>query len=176
MTRDMEIQLLLDKQACTEVIYRIARAIDRCDADLLSQCFHDDATDDHGIFKGAARDFIAFVMPMLGGMVRTQHAICNVLIEVAGDQARGESYFIAQHTLPAEGGGTQEMFAAGRYLDRFARRGGVWRLTHRHAIYDWNTAEPSTSGWEGEPMKSALQRGARGGADASYAHFASLKG
>ncbi|MFZ4122296.1 MAG: nuclear transport factor 2 family protein [Caulobacterales bacterium] len=175
MQRDPEIQLLLDKQACTEVIYRLARAIDRCDADQLAQCFHKDATDDHGIFKGTASDFVTFVMPMLAGMIRTQHTICNVLVEVKGDDARSESYFVAQHTLHGESGTQTEMFAAGRYLDTFSRRDGVWRLQHRHAVYDWNTAEAATSGWESEPMKSKLQRGMRGQADPSYAHFTALK-
>ncbi|MBI1252247.1 MAG: DUF4440 domain-containing protein [Alphaproteobacteria bacterium] len=167
---------LLAKQACIELVYRVARAIDRCDATLLASCFHDDATDDHGVFKGTAKDFAAWVMPTLHGMIRTQHAVQNILISVEGDHARGESYFRAQHTLPgANGGGETEMIAAGRYLDTFERRGGVWRMTHRHAIYDWSTTSPATSQWESGPMKEILVRGARGEADPSYAHFAALK-
>jgi len=96
------------------------------------------------------------------------------LIEISTHEARGESYFVAQHTLPTDAGGTVEMFASGRYLDSFSRRDGAWRISHRHAIYDWNTSEPSTSGWESEPMVSRLVRGARGQADPSFAHFASL--
>lgn len=175
MHRDPEIQQLLDKQACTEVIYRVARAIDRCDAEALAACFHPDATDDHGIFKGTAADFVTFVMPMLAGMIRTQHSICNIIIEVQGNEARAESYFIAQHTLPTDTGAQTEMFAAGRYLDTFSLRNGTWRLQHRHAVYDWNTQEKATSGWDSEPMKTLLQRGARGQDDPSYAHFRSLK-
>lgn len=173
---DRLIHELLSKQACTELVFRVARAIDRCDEALLASCFHDDATDDHGLFKGAAKDFIAWVMPTLAGMTRTQHAICNVLIEVSGDEARGESYFHAHHVLPGQDGGPDmEMIAAGRYLDAFDRRGGVWRISHRHAVYDWNAIAPSTSQWEAGPMKAALDRGARGHADPSYAHFAALK-
>jgi hypothetical protein len=165
---------LIAKQACTELVYKMARGIDRCDETLLRSLFWEDATDDHGLFNGAASDFITFVLPMLAGMTSTQHAVCNVLIEVNGDNAAGESYFIAQHTLP--GDPPQEMFAAGRYLDRFERRGGIWKFAHRHAVYDWNTSEAQSTSWNAEPMKSLLARGARGSADPSYPLFAAVRG
>lgn len=169
------IAILADKMACTEVVHRMARGIDRCDAELLRACFHEGATDDHGIVKGTAEEFIAQVIPMLGGMKSTQHLIGQVLVEVAGDDARAEAYFIAQHTLATADGGEEEMFAAGRYLDSLARRDGAWKVTHRQAVYDWTMTVPASGGWDGEPMKSLLLRGARGGDDASAAHFASLR-
>ena len=65
---------------------RLARGIDRCDADLVRAVFHPDATDDHGMYKGTAADFVPWVMEVLAGMRRTQHMIGNVLIEVDGDK------------------------------------------------------------------------------------------
>jgi hypothetical protein len=55
---DEKITALIDKQEMTEVIYRLARGLDRCDEALLRGCYHHDATDDHGIFKGTAEDFV----------------------------------------------------------------------------------------------------------------------
>lgn len=162
---------LLDKQDCTELLYTLARAIDRCDAALMADCYHPDATDDHGMIKGSISEFITAVVPMLQGMQRTQHNITNILIKLHGDEARGEAYFIAQHSLGGETG-PSEMFAAGRYLDRFVRRDGVWKIAHRHAIYDWTMTVPASGGWDAEPMLSLLRRGERGSGDPSYAHLA----
>lgn len=164
---------LLDKQACSELVYRLARAIDRCDADALRSVFHADATDDHGSFTGSASDFIPWVLGVLAGMRQTQHLITNVLVDVAGDFARGESYFLAQHSVPAEGDTENFVTVAGRYLDRFERRDGEWRIAHRSAVYDWSNSASSSEIWD--RAKSSVQSfGKRGQADASYAHFAQL--
>ncbi len=168
---DSRMAALLDKQDCIELVYTLARAIDRCDARLIAECYHPDATDDHGIIKGDIDTFIAAVIPMLQGMTRTQHNITNILIRPDGDDARGEAYFVAQHSLDAAEGG-EEMFAAGRYLDRFTRRDGVWKIAHRLAVYDWTMTVPASGSWDAAPMATLLMRGARGEADASHGHFA----
>lgn len=161
---------LLDKQDCIELVHRMARAIDRCDADLVRKLFHPDATDDHGGFKGSASDFVPWVMEVLGTMTRTQHVIGNILIELDGDQARGESYFIAHHTIPGEDDSDTFMIAAGRYLDRFERRDGIWKMAHRWAVYDWSSAAPSSDIWD-RPAMDGYAFGARGKPDPSYAHL-----
>lgn len=161
---------IADKLECTELVTRMARAIDRCDAAMLETLFHPDATDDHGMFVGTAKDFIAWVMPVLGTMKRTQHVIGQVLIEVDGDHAAGESYFVAHHALDSEDGEVF-MIAAGRYLDRFERRDGTWKISHRHAVYDWNSVTPLTDNFDRD-NPGASTFGVRGEADASYAHLA----
>lgn len=168
------LQILADKQDCAELVFKVARAIDRCDAALLSSLFHPDATDDHGMFAGSAGDFVAWVMPVLATMQRTQHLIGQVLVTVAGDRAAGESYFIAHHGI-AGAEGDRLMIAAGRYLDRFERRDGVWKIAHRHAVYDWNSTEPASDGWD-RAAPGPMAFGQRGTGDASYAHFAALSG
>ncbi|HEV2651744.1 MAG TPA: nuclear transport factor 2 family protein [Rhizomicrobium sp.] len=169
--REARLRELLDKQDCIELVYQLARAIDRCDADLLRTIFHPDATDDHGVFHGTARDFIPWVMDVLATMKRTQHCICNVLIDVQGDKAFGESYFIAHHTIAREGQPDTFMLAAGRYLDRFERRNGEWKISHRQAAYDWNSSTNSTDSWNRtDPGQWTF--GTRGQADKSYLNFA----
>ena len=171
-SREQRISDMLDKQDCTELVHRMARAIDRCDGELVNQLFHPDATDDHGSYKGTAKEFVPWVMEVLKGMHRTQHMIGNVLIRLDGDTAYGESYFIAHHAIPAEDGTDNFMIAAGRYLDRFERRDGEWRMAHRGAVYDWSSISPSTDIWDRAAMAD-YSFGARGKADPSYAHFAS---
>jgi len=164
------LAIMADKLDCIELVARVARAIDRCDAELLKSLFHPDATDDHGIFAGTASDFIDWVMPLLGTMKRTQHIIGQVLIEVEGDRAAGESYFLAHHAIgPVEDGAF--MISAGRYLDRFERRDGIWKISHRQAVFDWNSSVPLTDSYNRE-NPGAMTFGKRGRADASYIHLA----
>lgn len=169
-SREQRISDMLDKQDCAELVHRMARAIDRCDGDLVNQLFHPDATDDHGSYKGTAKDFVPWVMEVLDGMHRTQHIIGNILIKLDGDTAYGESYFIAHHAIPAGDGTDNFMIAAGRYLDRFERRDGEWRMAHRGAVYDWSSISPSTDIWDRANMPD-YSFGTRGEADPSYQHF-----
>ena len=164
---DRLVRELIDKQACTELVYRLARAIDRCDENLLRSLFHPDATDDHGMFRGSAKDFVDWVLPVLRSMKRTQHLIGNVLIVVDGDMARGESYFVAHHVLTTKNEPDRFSVAAGRYLDRFERRAGEWRFSHRQAVYDWSEQGPSSDTWD--RSGSGWLFGARAPNDPSYA-------
>ena len=168
------LAIIADKLECTELTTRVARAIDRCDAEMLKTLFHPDATDDHGIFAGTAEEFIAWVIPLLETMKRTQHIIGQVLIEVNGDHAAGESYFIAHHAIETPEG---EIFmvAAGRYLDRFERRDGTWKISHRQAVFDWNSVTPLTDNFDRD-NPGASTYGQRGKNDPSYAHLAGTGG
>ena len=49
------LEIMADKLECTELVARLAKGIDRCDADMVRDCFHPDATDDHGAFKGCCQ-------------------------------------------------------------------------------------------------------------------------
>lgn len=142
------LQTLLDKQACTELVYRFARGLDRCDETIVRDVFHPGATDDHGGFKGDAEAFVAWVFPVLRKMERTQHVIGNVLVEVAGDHAWAESYFVAYHDLTTADGQQLRTTVAGRYLDRFERRGGEWRISHRQFVSDWSASDARTDMWD----------------------------
>lgn len=168
-----DVAELIARQRIQEVIYRLARSIDRCDKPLLKTCFHPDATDDHGLFKGTAAAFCDWVMDELSKFERTQHFIGNIIITLDGDKAASEAYFIAHHVVPTPDGNI-DMIAAGRYLDSFEKRDGVWAISHRHAVYDWNSAQASTSQWEAPPVQDMLVRGARGEGDASYAVLGKL--
>jgi len=166
-------EIVADKLECIELVARLARGIDRCDADLVRECFHPDATDDHGLFKGTALEFVEWVMPLLETMERTQHVIGQSLIEVSGDRAVGESYFVAHHTIRTPDGDVL-MIAAGRYLDTFERRSGDWKISHRQAIYDWNSTVPCTDSWDRKDPVNPSDYGVRGIMDSSYLMFERL--
>lgn len=154
-------------QKITAIIYRLARGLDRRDKTLLASCFHHDATDDHGIFKGTASDFCEWVIEQLGNYERTQHFISNVNININGDKAGTEAYFLAHHIVPG-GDGKKDVIAAGRYLDKFEKRKGAWRIIHRKALYDWSHVDDTKDGWANPPMSELLTRGIQGPEDLSY--------
>jgi hypothetical protein len=170
MTDGEVLDELLSKQACMELVHKLARGLDRMDETLLRSLFHDDATDAHGGYIGSASGFVDWAFGLLRNMERTQHFIGNVLIAINGNRAAGESYFVANHDLRSPAGDPLRMIAAGRYLDPFERRDGVWKIAHRQAVYDWNANLERTDTWDRSP-ETVRTFGQRGEADAIYAHL-----
>ena len=164
---------LLAKQACTDLVYRFARGLDRRDEALLRSVFHPDGTDDHGYFKGTGAEFVDWVLPLLANMERTQHLVGNVLVDVRGDKAVSESYFVASHDLVDGNGNERRMTTAGRYLDRFSVHDGEWKIIHRLAVYDWNANVERTDKWDRSPG-SDRDFGKPGPDDSVYALAAHL--
>ena len=175
MNTDISLRMLIDKQAISEVIYRYARALDRCDLELLKSCFHEDSTHDHGEFEGSSRDFCDWAMALLRRLTATQHHIGNILIDLDGERANAETYWVAYHRIPAEAGGSgvvagrgeeTDLFIGGRYIDRMELRNGTWKIARRVGIHDWQRFEPAKDGgfFQSEPRK----RGTRSRDDPSY--------
>ena len=162
------LQELLDKQACTELVYLFARGLDRVDEAIIRSVFHPDGTDHHGAFRGDVDAFIGWVLPLLVKMERTQHVIGNVLVEVRGENACSEAYFVAYHDVSDAVGKPLRTTVAGRYLDRFQRRGGDWRIAHRTFVSDWSATDVRTDSWD-RNLGSARLFGRRDRQDPVYA-------
>lgn len=137
-----KVQEMLDKQEIHEVLMRYCRGIDRCDEELVRSAYHPDAMDEHGEFNGKVEDFIAWVIPALRENCRmTMHSICNELVEVRGDKAYCESYVVAYHRMERNGAEV-DFTLGGRYVDRFERRHGTWKIAHRKLMLDWDRVDP----------------------------------
>lgn len=129
------LQALLDKEAIRECLQRYARGVDRADESLLRSAYWPGAHDCHGAYRGDVEGFIAQALPRLRAGGRGVHQITNLLIELHGELAAVESSFLAwQTTASAPAHAT---FLCGRYLDRFERREGQWRIAERTVVYDW---------------------------------------
>mgnify|MGYP000875217920 CR=1 FL=1 len=124
-----------DMQEIRDCLMNYCRGIDRGDGEALRRAYHADATEDHGPFSGRVADFIPFVLDVLRNVEVCLHMIQNVLIEIEGDVAVSEAYFIA---IQREKDADVEDFISGRYLDRFERRSGEWRIAHRVVVLDWS--------------------------------------
>ena len=178
---EQQIIELLDKQAITEVIMTYARAIDRLDEEMLRSVFHPDSQHAHGFVgpssapslpskPGEPLDFVAFAFEALNRHTRTHHQLGNILIELEGANAYAESYFTAYHRMRAKGDPQaaenaydteMDFLVGGRYLDRFQKREGVWKISHRNGLTDWmRTEPPSTQGFSTIPADLVGQRSA----------------
>jgi hypothetical protein len=135
MATDPALRELLDHHQLRQLAERYARAIDRRDGALLLSLYHPDAIDEHGtVFEGSPADYVAAQPELMDGFEVTAHYILNSHYAVAGDEAEGELYFVAYHRTRA--GAPEEIVVGGRYLDRYQRRGGVWKFQYRRLVWD----------------------------------------
>ena len=159
-----ELQRLLDEAAIRRVLVQYCRGVDRGDEALIADVYWPDATDDHGGYKGSGPGFAPYVVKALNAhALATTHLIANVSIALAGTTAHVESYTLARHKLRRDGRLVLETFA-GRYVDRFEKRAGAWRISHRQVVHDWSKVEPI----EAEYPNDAFEHGRRSREDASY--------
>ncbi len=176
-TVETRLKLIEDRQAIHDVIVRYCRGVDRSDPDLVEAAFHDDAIDNHFGVVLPFREAIWTLKAARSGnppsKTTSMHNICNVLIDIDGDVARCESYVIVIVRIPDEAGAI-DWLHAGRYVDRFERRSGEWRIAHRTVVYDLERFDPVVAAPDGLPQASYLDhavRGKRGRSDFSYEIF-----
>jgi hypothetical protein len=173
---EARLRLVEDRQAIHDVIVRYCRGVDRSDPDLVLAAFHDDAIDNHFGVVLPFREAIGTLKAARSGggsppsKTTSMHNICNVLIEVDGDIARCESYVIVIVRIPRDGGAIDWMHA-GRYVDRFERRNGEWRIAYRTVVYDlerFDEVVPAPEGLSQARYLDNAVRGKRGVGDFSY--------
>ena len=131
MIFDTFLEELEARTAIEDKLKRFARAVDRCDWVLARALYHDDAWDDHGFFKGPPDPFLAHIAKMHEVQEHSMHFNTNVLIEFrAKDRAFVETYVLVLQRF-AE----RRVTASARYLDRFEKRRGEWRVAHRTLVF-----------------------------------------
>jgi ketosteroid isomerase-like protein len=141
-----ELRTLRDHQEIVHCLHRYSRGIDRCDVDIVESCFHPDAVQDSGFYVGSPRGSAAMVNKFhLDECLCQQHHVTNYVVELDGDVAHVESYYLA--TVRERRGTTK--FCSGRWIDRFERRDGEWRIAVRlsttESIADVETADMTTA-------------------------------
>jgi SnoaL-like domain len=127
---------LLDIHEITQVLYAYCHGVDHSDKETLRACFHPDATHEHGEYKGKSHDFIPFIIEFNRERSGQTHAVTNCIIRVDGDRAFSDCQFSAYSRTAAKDGKISELFVKGRFLDRFERRNGAWKISRRLGIHD----------------------------------------
>ncbi len=162
---DLELQRLLDEAAIKKVHIRYCRAIDRMDWDLLRSCYHPDAVDDHGEYVGGIDGFIEYCKAGCPTFLTTTHMTGNQLVEVDGDTAWAEHYARAYHRVaPKDGEPLKDLEVNTRYVDRFERRDGEWRILKRVVVVDSDRVDEVRESW----VPDAQLRARRDRSDPSY--------
>lgn len=152
-----------------QVLLRYCRGVDRGDREMIRSVYHPDATDDHGTWTGLGVDFADYIVDSLDRATGTsQHHVTSSFIEVDGDRASAESYFLAFHPTRDTAGEDTLAFVGGRYLDRFERRDGDWRISERRVVLDWTRERLDGAPWA---STSAFAQGARREQDPSWDLF-----
>ena len=153
-----------DRQAIYDQLVRYCRAVDRCDEAELRSVYHPDAYDDHGEYQGDVDGFVAFVQQEVQARFRTtMHKLGNVLIEIDGDVAQSESYAVTHHIRAEDGRDVDDLIIGIRYVDRFERRHGEWRIARRELRFEWQRLEAL------DPLDASWTLGCQGPEDPVYA-------
>lgn len=170
---DPDIQRLLDKAEIEGAVHRWASGVGRKDWPRTRSVFHDEATDDHGTFDGGIDGFVEWQERHHQGIDQSAHVIGPVIVEFAGaDLALSEAYVVAFQRWAGDGQAQSDMLEGldfdrstpklvqivGRYIDRFERRDGVWKISKRITVFDWIKIDEAPSEIPFQPNWIAGQR------------------
>lgn len=164
MTIEARLQRLEDVEAIRRLLRDIARGTDRFDGALLTAAIYADAVLDMGgasPMSGAA--FAAALKPPAAPRFGRMHIVTNERIDVDGDSAASETYILSCQDVLVDGV-RKTRLRAGRYLDRFERRGGAWRLSARTLVDEWSRIDEVIAA-----VAPGRHRGAPAPDDPSYA-------
>jgi len=128
---------LVARQEITDVVKRLARGTDRLDEEAMAACYHPDGFDDHNAFRGSGTEFARWVCEVLPHFVATHHFVADPYIRIEGDTAQVDTYCEAHHV-----GTDSDLIIGLRYVDRFERRDGTWRIARRVCAFDWTYTVP----------------------------------
>lgn len=165
--REAAIDRLLAVEAIKDLQHRYCRGFDRADYDLVRSCYHPDAFDDHGPYRGDVEGLIAWARERHALLESTTHFTGNQLVEVDGDTAWAEHYARVYHRTAATSGREPEAWILNlRYSDLLTRPNGEWRIQHRVLVCEYQESAPVDPRWDLEPH---WNRGARDRTDPTYA-------
>lgn len=180
------LRRLADRFAIQDALARYARGVDRCDWDFVRSAYHPDATIDQGDYKGGVEGLISAMTARHRGTPQSMHLLTNCLIEFdSPDGALVETCYQAlqrndalppemRRALLGEGApaeGAIDLRALGRYVDRFERRAGHWRIARRICIVETITGAPAPAV---DPISGAWVRARRDSEDALWPARAAL--
>jgi hypothetical protein len=141
----MDVEALSDRLEIQHVLMNYFRGVDRFDRDLVRGLFFDDAHLTYRTHDGSVDGLVDSVLPHVHDRYeRTMHNAGTVIIDLEGDSARTETYCIAYHMGNHESQADAEFLVVwSRYLDRFERRNGEWRIARRFVVYEWRRTDRS---------------------------------
>ncbi len=162
---EKEVADLTARRDIYNAICNYMRGQDRLEWETQRSAFHDDADVDCGMYRGNADGYTDFAQGVLKEFESSQHLIGQAHIDVNGNEASGEVYFIAFHRVIEADNNEKDLIIGGRYIDRYEKRDGKWRISKRRELVDWARTDPAADSFILEETKIWL--GARGKEDFS---------
>jgi 3-phenylpropionate/cinnamic acid dioxygenase small subunit len=142
-----------DVIALNQLAYRYAAAVDARDVDAFLAVFHPDgrlrtyaAGSDEPFSDVVGHEQLASVPQRMGDMFRrTFHQMTNHLVDVDGDAATATLLCTARFLSvdPADDAAGVNVI---RYVDRYERRSGEWRIADREIRFLWSERHPLVGG------------------------------
>lgn len=134
------LEQLADRQDIADSLARFSRGIDRGDRDIFLSAFHEDATIAAGSFVGGPVDLCDWSFALHeAGQAATHHNLLNMTCDIDGDTAHVETYYL----FVGRNRDDTNWIAGGRYIDRFERRGGAWKIALRTNAIEWSGMVPT---------------------------------
>lgn len=131
---------LVDRQDIYAALLRFARAMDRFDRALFLSAFYQDAVISAGSFVGDPVSLYDWAHGMHEeGQKATMHNLLNHSCDLDGDSAHTETYYL----MAGRNHDESNWLAGGRYLDRFERRDGQWKIAFRTTVIEWSGLSPT---------------------------------
>ncbi|RYD99738.1 MAG: nuclear transport factor 2 family protein [Sphingomonadales bacterium] len=148
-SREERIQEMLDHYEITKTVNIYCHGCDRMDHDMTRSTYLEDSWDDHGMNKCPGPEFVRRLMESLPHSNMCTHVLGQTLINVTGDDAGAETYFIAIMRTPGAREGDVENLnmIGGRYADTLRRVDDEWLVKKRICIRDWSITQPITEDW-----------------------------
>jgi hypothetical protein len=149
-----------DREAILDCLHRLSRGQDRLDDELILSAYHPDAIDYHSNFQGSPAEFVKWLRASHAERVTNQIFLTNFTVDIDGETAHAESYFMVPNR---RAGNPNITFVCGRYIDRFDKRNGEWRIAVRVVVTE------SLSQAAAVPIDPLADSGRRDRSDVSYA-------
>ncbi len=130
---------LLDHHEIRKLLSLYCHGCDRGDGPMMAGVYAEESWDNHGRYKGPGREFTQSVMKSFAddGFV-CSHLLGQSLINVSGDVAGAETYFLATILQKEEKAGEILTLLGGRYIDTLRREQDGWRIAKRVCVRDWS--------------------------------------
>ncbi|RYE55547.1 MAG: nuclear transport factor 2 family protein [Rhizobiaceae bacterium] len=171
---DPRLQEMLDHYEISKTLNEYCHSCDRCDVDGVTSVYVEDSWDDHGAFQATGPDFARAIVPnILETSESMYHLLGQSMINVTGDEAGAETYFLAGARMPGDDGELVINQLGGRFVDRLERVDGAWKIKHRTVVRDWTIAIPLEKDWV---LATHLKPGLRSNDDPSYAALGRVHG
>ena len=144
---DSRLAAAADRMEIIDLSSNYMRGLDRLDGELERSVFWDDAWCSYGTYEGGPDGFVEFCQVALKTHAANHHFLGQINIDLCGEEAFGEVYYQAFHRIRNEAGEERDLFISGRYVDRYERRDGTWKIAYRSELVDWVREEAAADEW-----------------------------